>query len=182
MFADSRVLVFIFLQLCAGIAMAAMEAVTEDGRRVRLSDDQTWEFIAADTKAASATDAAESIEPRISIEVTRKQERHGNCVFGLRLQNDTSFLIVSLVPQFTAHVAGDVKYENVFQGFQRIKPTRTQFQELTFSRIKCDEITRILVHGGDRCAMNDLTKYSTEKGECLKHVQVIPSPLVNIAK
>jgi hypothetical protein len=182
MFADGRVLVFILLQLCAGLSMATMEAVTKDGRHVRLLDDQTWEFIDGETAAATEADPTETIEPRITIEITQKQELHGNCVYGLRLQNDANFQIVSLVPQFTAHVAGDVKYETVFQGFQRIKPTRSQFQKLTFSRVKCDEITRILVHGGDRCAMNELTKYSTEKGECLKHVRVIPSPLVSIAK
>ena len=99
------------------------------------------------------------------------------------MHNNTDFLIVSLVPQFTAYLAGDVEYENVFQGFQGIKPTRTQFQELSFSLIKCADITRILVHGGDRCAMMDnLTKYTGDKGECLSHVQVVPSPLVNIAK
>ena len=187
MLAEGRVLIFVLLQLLAGTAIAAMEAVTDDGRRVRLLDDQTWEFIADEKATADATEptaetAETPIDPRISIEVTSKQARHGNCVFGLRLQNDTDFLITSLVPQFTAHVAGDVKYENVFRGFQRIKPTRKQFQELTFSRIKCDEITRIVLHGGDRCAMGELTKYSTEKGKCLEHVRVIPNPIVNLSK
>ena len=182
MFTNGRVLVFILLQLCAGIAMAAIEAVTEDGRRVRLLDNQTWEFINDKPVAITEADSIGAIEPRISIEVMRKEDRHGNCIYGLRLQNDADFPIISLVPQFSAHVAGDVKYENVFRGFQRIKPTRSQFQELTFSRIKCDEITRIRVHGGDRCAMNEMTKYSSKKGECLKNVKIVPSPLVNISK
>ena len=176
MFTVQQILVFILLQLSMGIATAAMEAVTDDGKRVRLLDDQTWEFIDTDG------DGAEAIEPKITIEVLNKTDRHGQCIYGLRLQNNTNFKIISLVPQFTAHIAGDVEYENVFRGFQRIKTTRDQFQELKFSRIKCAEITRIKVHGGDRCAMGDLTKYSTEKGVCLSHVKIIPSPLVNIAK
>lgn len=186
MFTNSRVLVFILLQLCAGIAAAAIDAVTEDGRRVRLLDDQTWEFMSEETTDAAKTDAGDSsdgtIEALISITVARKEDRHGNCIYGLRLQNDTGFLIYNLVPQFTAYIESDVNYENVFRGFQRIKPMRSQFQELKFSRIKCDEITRIQVHGGDRCAMDKLTRFSTEKGECLKHVKIIPSTLVNIAK
>jgi len=174
MFVDRRVLVFILLQLSMGIATAAIEAVTEDGKRVRLLDDQTWEFI--------DTDPAETVEAKISIEVLRKTDRQGKCIFGLRLQNNADFKIVSFVPQFTAHVKDDVKYENLFAGFQGVRPTQNQYQELAFTSIKCSDITRIKVHGGDRCAMGELTKYSQNKGDCLKQVKILPSPLVTIAK
>ncbi|MFT5174695.1 MAG: hypothetical protein ACI8W7_002884 [Gammaproteobacteria bacterium] len=171
---DWRIIVFIILQLSMGIAAAEMEAVTKDGKRVRLLDDQTWAFI--------DNDDVSTIAAKISIEVTSKTDRQGKCIFGLRLHNNAGFNIASLVPQFTAHVKNDVKYENLFVGFQRIKPTQNQYKELAFSRIACAEITRITVHGGDRCAMAELTKYSPEKGECLKHVEIRPSQLVKIAK
>jgi hypothetical protein len=174
MFTDRRILLFVLLQLAMGTAGAALEAVTEDGRRVRLLDDRTWEFIDAE--------AAESPAARITIKVTSKTDRQSKCIYGLRLQNDAQFPIQSLVPQFSAHVKSDVKYETVFVGFQRIKPTQNQYQELIFSRIQCSEITRIQVHGGDRCTMGELTKYSRSKGECLKQVKILSSPLVTIAK
>ena len=176
MFMNRQFVFFVLLQLSMGTAGAAMEAVTEDGRRVRLLDDQTWEFI--DTEAG----AAEPLAARITIKVTSATDRQSKCVYGLRLQNDAQFPIQSLVPQFSAHVKGDVKYETVFVGFQRIKPTQNQYQELIFSRIQCSEITRIKVHGGDRCTMGELTKYSRSKGECLKQVKILSSPLVTIAK
>ena len=185
---DWRIIVYIILQLSMGIAAADMQAVTEDGKRVRLLDDKTWEFIEtqtdsqADTQADSQANSVAPLVAKISIEVTSKTERQGKCIFGLRLQNDTDFNIASLVPQFTAHVKDDIKYETLFVGFQRIKPTQSQYKELAFSRITCADITRITVHGGDRCAMAELTKYSPEKGECLKHVEILPSALVKINK
>ena len=120
MFTDRQILLFVMLQLAMGTAGAAMEAVTENGRRVRLLDDQTWEFI--DTGAG----AAEPLAAKITIKVTSKTDRQSKCIYGLRLQNDAQFPIQSLVPQFSAHVKGDVKYETVFVGFQRIKPTQNQ--------------------------------------------------------
>ena len=176
MFVFCRVFLFVVLQLSMAIAMAEMEAVTKDGKRVRLLDDQTWEFIDAEPETSAAVAA------RISIKVASEKDRKSSCVYGLRMQNDADYRIVSLVPQFAAHVKGDVKYENVFVGFHGIKPTQNQYQELIFSRIQCSEIMRIKVHGGDRCAMGELTKYSRNKGECLQNVEILPSALIDIAK
>ena len=44
------------------------------------------------------------------------------------------------------------------------------------------QITRISVHGGDRCAMGELTKFSSEKGECLTYIEVLKSDILPFSK
>ena len=168
-----RLLLILTLSMLSGWALAAVEAVTDDGKRVRLLDDHTWEYIDS---------LAEEIEPVITIEVMSKTERHGNCIYGLKLQNNADYRIISLVPQFAAYLAGDVRFDNQFVSFQDIKPTLSQYQELEFRKVSCQDIARVQVHGGDRCNMDELTKYSPEKGECLRRVRIVPSPLVEISE
>ncbi len=168
-----RVLTGLWFCIIAGIAVAATVVVTEDGKRVRLNDDYTWEYIDA---------PAAGVEAQISLNVVSKTTQRGNCVLGIMLQNDAPYPILNFVPQFEAHIKDDVLFDNVFVSFQGIKPTLSQYQELVFKRVVCEEITRIVVHGGDRCNMEDLTRYSTEKGACLQRVKVMPSDLIEIAK
>lgn len=154
-------------------AMAATEAVTDDGQRVRLLDDFTWEYIES---------VRDDIAPEITIEVLSKVEEHGNCRIGLKLHNKASYRIVSIVPQFAAYLVGDIRFDNVFVSFQDVKPTLSQYQELEFRKVSCVQLSHVLVHGGDRCNMDDLTKYTGEKGECLRRVEVLASPVINISK
>ena len=167
--------VFTGLLLCvsAGFATAVLDLVTEEGDRVRLYDDYTWEYIETQDS---------EVEPRISLNLVSKITQGDNCVFGIKLQNDAPYPIVSLVPQFAAHIKDDILFDNVFIPFQNIKPTLSQYQKLIFKRVTCEEITRVEVHGGDRCNMEELTKYSTDKGACLQRVKVVPSSLIEFAK
>ena len=168
-----RVLAGLLLCVIAGSATAELDFVTEDGRRVRLYNDYTWEYI----------DSEESeVEAHISLNLISKLTQGDNCVLGIKLQNDAPYPIVSLVPQFAVHIKNDILFDNVFIPFQNIKPTLSQYQKLVFKRVTCEEITRIEVHGGDRCNMEDLTKYSTDKGACLQRVKVMPSDLIEFAK
>jgi len=168
-----RVLTGLWLCILAGLTLAATVVVTKDGKRVRLNDDFTWEYI--DTQETG-------VEPQISLNVVSKATQRGNCVLGIMLQNDAPYPILNFVPQFEAHIKDDVIFDNVFMSFQNIKPTLNQYQEVVFKRVACEEITRIVVHGGDRCNMEDLTRYSTDKGACLQRVKVLPSNLIEIAK
>ncbi len=168
-----RVLTGLWLCLIAGLTVAATVVVTEEGKRIRLNDDFTWEYI--DTQV-------DEVEPQISLNVVSKTTQRGNCVLGIMLQNDAPYPILNFVPQFQARIKDDVLFDNVFVSFQNIKPTLRQYQELVFKRVVCEEITRVEVHGGDRCNMEDLTRFSTDKGACLQRVKVIPSNLIEIAK
>ena len=158
----------------SGLVLAVTEATTKSGEQVLLHDDFTWEYV--------DDSEDQEVEARINLSVVSAETRHGNCVVGLQLKNNAPYRIVSLVPQFAAYVQDDVHFDNVFVSFQNVNPTLDQYQELVIRRTACGEVTRIRVHGGDRCNMEVLNKYSPGKGECLKRVRVEPSDLVNIAK
>lgn len=158
--------------LLAAPLQAAIEAVTSDGRRVRLLDDRTWEYIEEQRAAASS----------VRLEMIAMQSVSNTCVIDLRLHNEASYTIVSLVPQFAAFVGDGVSFQTVFVPFSNVKPTLSQHRRLRFERISCEEITSVRVQGGDRCTMDQLDKFSPTRGECLARVTVEPSTLVPFRK
>ncbi|MFM1892586.1 MAG: hypothetical protein RLZ44_1663, partial [Pseudomonadota bacterium] len=145
-------LLVLALCLTSGVAWTAREAVTADGERVLLNDDGTWQSL---TKAS-----AESSEQQARLTLERRQSLPTGCRFGLRLHNDLNAQIRSLVLRFTAYKEGPVAYETVTRGYSFIKPTNSQYQEIMFRGIQCDDIIQVQVHGADNCHVGELTKYS----------------------
>lgn len=144
-----------------------------EGRLILLQDDGTWHYV---------EDEDDTPAEHVRLEVERVRSGTDSCVIGLRLYNNLTAPVRSLVPEFSAYKDGQVKIETVFQSFSRIKPTQDQYQEIRFTGITCDEIGYVLVHGGDRCSMGDLSKFSYNKGECLERIVVQPSDLIRITK
>jgi hypothetical protein len=70
----------------------------------------------------------------------------------------------------------------VFAAFTLMKPTTSQFQEITFRGIRCEDISRVTVHGADRCSVGELTRFSPATGECLRHIRVQESDVLPISK
>jgi len=164
------------LVLLAAPCAAQIEAVTEDGRRVLLHEDRTWEF------AEPAEPQAQGSEPPLRLEVLSLADARGGCRIGLRLHNDASYPVVSLVLQFEALVGDGVPFDNAFVAFHGIKPTLSQYKALAFERLACGDITGIRMHGGDRCTMGELNKFSPASGECLRRVRVLDTPQVRMLR
>lgn len=167
--------VAVALFLTASVALAEIEVVTPDGRRVLLHDDKTWEYVEADEEAK---------EPRAQASLVLKNRRDGSnsCIFGVKLTNTLVFEIKSLVPKFSAITADGVSYQTNFQSFNGLRPTNSQYKEIEFRGISCAKIASLLVSGGDRCTMGNLTKFSSEKGECLSHIDVRASDIIPFSK
>lgn len=164
--------------LLTGPVQAALDAVTSDGRAVRLLDDGTWEY--ADEPPAVAEPPA--VEAPIRLEMISMRSVSNRCAIELRLHNGASYTVASLVPQFEAFVSDGVSFQTVFVPFSDVKPTLSQYQRLEFQRISCEEITSVRVQGGDRCTMDELNKFSRARGDCLARVSVEPSELVPFGK
>lgn len=164
--------------LLAGPSQAAIDAVTSDGRAVRLLDDGTWEYV----DEQPAADPQPVVEAPIRLEMTSMQSVSNRCAIELRLHNGASYTVGSLVPQFEAFVSDGVSFQTVFVPFSDVKPTLSQYQRLEFQRISCEEITSVHVQGGDRCTMDELNKFSRARGDCLARVTVEPSKLVAFGK
>ena len=162
------------LMLTTPLAWADREAVTGDGERVLLKDDGTWEPITGNAEEAPAEQA------RLTLE--RRQNLQTGCRFGLRLHNDLSTPIRSLVLRFTAYKPGPVAYETVTRGYSFIKPTDSQYQDILFRGLDCADILQLQVHGANNCHVGELTKYSDGADRCLSLVKVVESDLVKIFK
>jgi len=180
------------------------EVTGPDGRRILLSDDGRWRYIDSKPAAGDATkktaaedkddaDAADGDKQakdkkkpkdvgEAVLTVERKLDGNRVCRFGLRLVNNLTFEVRSIVPEFKAYRPSGVVYDTVFGAFQFIRPGDSQVREIRFDGIACPEIARVQVTGGDRCEMGDLDKFSRVKGACLSHLRVVESDLVRFDK
>ena len=165
---------FTALVLAAQLATADMTATTADGREVLLRDNGTWAFT---SKAKTADGEARGI-----LTLEKKFDLARGCRLGLRLQNDLPAQIRSLVLRFTAFKEGQVAFETVSRGYSYIKPTVSQYQEISFRGITCNEITSVTVSAARNCHVGELTKYSASEKRCLELIDVRPSDMLPIAK
>ena len=166
--------VILALLLAAQITAADVTITIPDGRQVLLRDNGTWSVVEESDNAETRTYA--------SLTVERKFELPRGCKYGLRLQNDLSARIRTLVLRFTAYKGDQIPFETVSRGFSYIKPTASQYQEIKFRGIQCDEITAIEVFAARNCHVGELTKYTAEAHHCLNLVEVKPSEIVPITK
>jgi len=167
------------------------EVTGPDGRRILLQEDGRWRYIepttaaksdaaAEDAKAEDKGVAKDTGEAVLTLE--RKIDGNRICRFRLKLVNNLTYEIRSIVPEFKVYRANGVVYDTVFGAFQFIKPGDSRSREVRFNGIACPDIARLQVTGGDRCEMGDLDKFSSVKGKCLEHVRVVESDLVRFDK
>ena len=169
-----RVLGTIVFAMLTQVAVAETTATTADGRQVLLSDDGTWKF--------AHTNEDQEGDPLASLTLEKKFDLARGCKLGLRLQNDLPAQIRSLVLRFTAFKEAQVAFETVSRGYSYIKPTTSQYQEISFRGITCDEIRSVAVAAARNCHVGELTKYSASETHCLELVDVKPSDILPIAK
>jgi hypothetical protein len=165
---------------------ADFEVAGPDGRRILLKDDGTWRYVEGKDGEKPKDAPTEPEKPKVVGEAVLALERRadggGGCIFGLRLVNSFPHPISSIVPTFSAIRSNDVVYDSVLSGFQGLKPGDTQYREIVFRGILCQEIARLQVSGGQRCVMGDLDRFSLDDGECLRRVRVVPSSVVRFDK
>lgn len=150
-----------------------IDATTYDGRNVILYEDHTWEFI-----------EYEPGDPEKSAVLTilKVVEMDEACRLEMRLQNNLDFKIRSLVPAFSVFNQSGILFETRSKGFAGIKPTKRQYKNLQFNGIGCRDISRIRVHGAERCTMSNIDMFNAEDGECLGYIYVEPTDLIEISK
>jgi len=170
-----RVLPIIFTVAFAfsGSILAQMQAITSDGQRVLLNDDNTWEYA---TQPGAADDALVMHLERA--ETTGKK----SCKLGVRLTNNRAAEVGSIVPRFSAYIAGNVLFDSHSSDFFGIKPTQSIYREIIFPGLPCEDIAYVQVHGADRCRLGDQDKYSAQSSECLDYILIQESDLLTLVK
>lgn len=154
-------------------AQSDIKAFTVDGRQVLLKSDQTWEF---------ATLAQGDPSVSAVLTVTRIWDMEKACKLQFRLQNNLGYKISNLVPRMSVQNLEGVIYDSKSISFASIKPTNDKYTEVQFERIGCKDIAHLKVYDAARCNMGDIDQWNEEEGECLSHLYVEPSELINISK
>jgi hypothetical protein len=167
------------LSLGASASWADFEVDGPDGRKILLKDDGTWRYVDVASQAAKAG-AEKNGEAVLSL--MYRKEAGPNCVFGVKLVNNLSYEIRNIVPTFSVYRPNGVRYDSKTLGFFSLKPGNSQERKIEFRRITCGEIEWLQVSGGDRCSMEDLTRFSPETGECLSRIRVEKSDLLRFDK
>ena len=163
-------------------AWADFEVTGPDGRRIELKDDGTWRYLDAAPKEQAKDKPKVTVTGEGVFTLERRTEVGPHCRFGLRLQNNTNFEIQTIVPSFSVYRANGVLFETHTLGFYSIKPGNSQYREILFQGITCQDVARLQVSGGDRCVMADLDRFSSTGEACLERVRVVPSDLVQFDK
>lgn len=176
---------FVLLALAAAPAHADFELQDPGGRRILLKDDGTWRYLDAQPPAAAdAASAAASAPPpaQAELRIARKQDAPGGCRFDIALKNTLPYEIRNVVPEFSAFRSGGVLYTTQTAAFIGIKPGDELTRSVRFLGIRCAEIEKLQVQGGDRCEAGDLERFSASKGACLARLKLMPTELVQFEK
>lgn len=170
--------ILLLLTFTQNILAKDMYATTDDGIRVLLKDNSSWKFI------NSTNDLKNEEDPtKVDLKVTRLWSKGKTCRIGLILTNRKARFIRNLALELTAYIDDNIDYDTLIIGFYGIKPTKYQYREALYSGISCSQIQHILVHGADYCSVGEShIQYSTDKGECLRAINVEKSDLIKIHK
>jgi hypothetical protein len=157
----------------SSVAQADVKATTSDGREVLLRPNGTW----------IPVEQAKPDRPRLAVLTLEKRaDLPRGCRIGLRLQNDLGASIRTLVLRFTAYKDGDIPFETVSRGYSYVKPTTSQYQEVTFRGIACDDVSFVEIFAARNCHVGELTKYSADAEDCLQLFEVTPSEQMVLSK
>lgn len=162
-------------------AVADFELTTPAGRRILLKDNGTWQYLDPKDKPADAK-TPEKGEAILKLE--SKADIGPICRMSVQLMNNLPYEIRSLVLYFAGYRANGVAFETVSPGnsFNTLSPGASQRREFEFTRTNCKDIARVQVISAERCDMGELTRFSSEKGQCLARLRIVESDLVRFEK
>lgn len=119
---------------------------------------------------------------RAVLSLHKKYAYENSCKFGLTLSNNLRYKITNISFRFAAYIKGNIFYQHVTRNFYEIDPSNRQYKEITFIEVPCDDISFVEVSDPGRCAMGDLTRFTSQSGDCIRHVYIAPSPYVRLVR
>jgi hypothetical protein len=104
------------------------------------------------------------------------------CKFGLTLTNNLPYKITNIPIRFAAYTKGGVSYQEVTRNFFEIDPADSEYREIGFSGITCDGIGYVEISDPGRCAMGELTRFSSQPGDCIRQLYIAQTPFIRLVK
>lgn len=152
---------------------AELRGITDDGRRVILKQDHTWDFI-----TLVEGDPQDSAVLTV-LEVT---DLEGACRLKLHLKNNLPMKIVHLVPRMNIYNHEGVLFDSVSKSFAGLRPGKDKYTHVQFDGLGCTQIGLVKIVSAARCRMGDLDIWNAEEGKCLSRLHLMPTDLINISK
>lgn len=118
--------------------------------------------------------------PAAVLSVHMRKSYQNACKLGMTLTNNLPYKITAISYRLTAVVKGDVPFDTQSKSFNEVLPGERQYRELTFQRIRCEEIERLEVADPGRCNMAELNRFNTEPGDCAKFTDLASGRLVSL--
>lgn len=161
-------------------AHADFDLAGPDGRTIHLKDDGTWRY------AEPVGDGENAEKPKLEGEailtLLSKTESGNTCRYALQLVNNLPYEIRTIVPSFVAYRDNGVVFGRQLTNFNTLPPGNLQKRSILFEGIRCRDIVRLQVTGGDRCTMGEFDKYNASGGVCLARIKVVESDIVPFEK
>jgi hypothetical protein len=119
----------------------------------------------------------------VVVSIHMKKEFPDACMLGMTFTNNLDIKVTNLSIRLTAYINGNVKYDAITRNFTEVKPTESQYREITFTQIRCDEIDFIGITDPGRCAIGEeMNRFTAQPGDCAQFVDVAVSPHITVRK
>ncbi len=119
----------------------------------------------------------------VVVSIHLKKEFPDACMLGMSFTNNLDTKVTNLSIRLAAYIRGNVEYDAITRNFTEVKPTESQYREVTFLQIRCDEIDYIGVTDPGRCAIGaEMNRFTAQPGDCARFVDVAVSPLITMRK
>lgn len=102
------------------------------------------------------------------------------CRFGLTLTNNLPYKINNISFRFEALPRGGGSRADVTRNFFELEPATSQYREIDFADLTCDDIVSIEVSDPGRCDMAELARSTSQPGDCISRVYIADTPYVTL--
>ena len=104
------------------------------------------------------------------------------CKYGLTLTNHLPYGITNISFRFTAYTKDGPLQQQVLRNFIEIDPGESEYREIEFTGTTCTRIDHIEITDPGRCAMGDLSRFSSQPGDCIRHVHIAKTSYVKLVQ
>ena len=114
------------------------------------------------------------------LSIERKVQHQTACQYWLKLENRLPFKIRNLAMRFSAYIMGKgydrpILFDTEIKSFSELRPTDSQFRDIFFEYAKCEDLDFIKVEDAGRCSVGELTRFSSQSGDCARFIEMAES-------
>jgi hypothetical protein len=121
-----------------------------------------------------------SSRPAAVLSVHMRKSYPNACKLGITLTNNLPNKIVAISYRMTGVIRGDVGFDTQMKSFGELAPSESQYRELTFQGVRCEDLVRLEVSDPGRCNVGELNRFNAEPGACAKLTDLASGGLLSM--